>query len=245
MQPRPLTIITAVGRTETSHVQLQAAASVRALAQRLPTVSMAWVRVLDGDANTLTVLDQPKNLTVLTAPAIHDRTGAPVRLGPNATRNRGLEYASRGWVLNLDSDDILLSTGVSALLVDAEMTKARWAAGLSDDIDGTGKVTTLGKARVDAGRQERGLYRAFLGAHGYVPWNPRAMLVDAALLKDCGGWSGAVPTSAINMACVVNDRAAGLMTSHHVLLYRNRPKPHPDTFGESRQSWDVRALRSV
>lgn len=182
---RGLTIITAFGRVEPPEFQLDLARSIDELARLRGRAATRWVRSFDRHG-AFTVDWQPQHATVTDVA----HPGGAVS-GPGRTRNRALATVTDGWVAPIDSDDRIVPAGFAAFVDAAQAAEAaerRWAAALADDIDERGDVVYRGPDWVRSPVITRNRFLDLGDERGRHPWHPSAMVIDAALAAECGGW---------------------------------------------------------
>jgi hypothetical protein len=232
---RGLTIITAFGRVEPPEFQLDLARSVDELARLRSPAPTRWVRSYDRDG-AFTVDWQPGYATV--TDVAHPGGGVS---GPGHTRNRALATVTDGWVAAIDSDDRIVPAGFAAFVVAAQAADRRWAAALADDIDERGEVVYRGPDWVRSPVIARNCFLDIGDERGRHPWHPSAMVIDAALATECGGW-GSWPEfhffgEDVSFVARLNARHEGTWFPT-VVFHRRRHgasltvhaelKPHPD-----------------
>jgi glycosyltransferase involved in cell wall biosynthesis len=232
---RALTVITPFGRLEPPDFQLDLARSIDELARLRRPAPTRWLRCYDLHG-AFTVDWQPAWVTVTDLA----HPGGPAS-GPGVARNRGLATVSDGWITPIDSDDRVVPAGLAALAAAAEGAGVRWAAALADDIDERGEVVYRGPDWVRSRVITRNRFLDIGDERGRHPWHPSAMVIDAALAADCGGW-GSWPEfrffgEDVSFVARLNARHEGLWFPQVVfhrrrhagmLTVHDKLKPHPD-----------------
>lgn len=181
---RDVTIVTAVGRREPERWQREQIASVEEFAASRRNAHIRWIRCIDGEDAAALEASSAGNLEVITLGAASSN-----RIGMARTRNRCLPMLLEGWVVTLDSDDLLFTDALQCQITTTEDSGALWSAALCNDISPEGDVVYEGVNPFPPGRLAAGTFLQYTALRGVSPWVCSATLIDSALLTLCGGWA--------------------------------------------------------
>ena len=181
---RDVTIVTAVGRSEPEAWQRQQIRSVEEFATCRGGTRIRWIRCIDGEDAAAVGAVSRGNLEVVTLGAVSSN-----RIGIARTRNRCLPMVLDGWVVTLDSDDIVFADALQHQISATEDAGVAWSAALCNDISPDGDVVYEGEDPFPAGRLAAGSFLQYTARHGVSPWVCSATIIDSSVLKSCGGWA--------------------------------------------------------
>lgn len=147
------------------------------------------------------------------------RTG----MGVASTRNLALSRARGELVHVLDSDDLLVPTGLATVITAFERhPDIGWVAGQADNLLPDGSRVAFDPIS-PTGRVEAGAVSDYVLAHGRGPFHPAGLTVRTDLARAVGGWAALPRAEDMALVVAVAEVAAGYHTEDVTWLYRQHP----------------------